>query len=331
MRSLSTRATGLIIVVLGVWGGLVPFVGPYFHFTLGPTKAWTWTSGRFYLDVLPGIVAVLGGLMLMSAGPRRSARVGALLAMAAGFWFAIGPEVSLLWNAGGAQGAAHGARFVRMLEPVAYHSGLGALIAALAGYALPRFPARKVVEAETVGTAGRATRTGAGAGTAVGAGAAGIAARRRHGDDLAAEDDAVTRREPVIAEDEAMTRRHEPIAAEDRYGDDRYADDARYPGGARGAVDEPTEARAESAAIDEPVHDPAGARASGNGVGTGMSTPDASTAGNGTSTAGNGTSTAGNGTSTTGDSETTRGAPATSGGTTVRRRQGGLLSSLLRR
>jgi hypothetical protein len=134
-----------LILILGVWGGLIPFVGPYFHFVLGPTKSWTWTTDRLYLDVLPGIVAVLGGALLIGAGPRASGRLGALLALAAGIWFATGPEVSLLWNAAGAQGAAHGSRDIRMLEMLTFHSGLGVVIAALAGYALPRPGAREVV------------------------------------------------------------------------------------------------------------------------------------------------------------------------------------------
>lgn len=137
MRSLTTRAAGLLILAGGVWGGLIPFVGPYFHFSLGPDKAWTWTSGRLWLDVLPGIAAVLGGLMLLGAGPRPSGRLGALLAICAGVWFAIGPDISLLWNSVGAQGAGHGSRGVRMLEMLTYHTGLGALMAALGGYALP--------------------------------------------------------------------------------------------------------------------------------------------------------------------------------------------------
>jgi len=137
MRSLTTRAAGLLILAGGVWGGLIPFVGPYFHFVLGPDKAWTWTSGRLWLDVLPGIAAVLGGLMLLGAGPRPSGRLGALLAICAGVWFAIGPDISLLWNSVGAQGGAHGSRGVRMLEMLTFHTGLGALMATLGGYALP--------------------------------------------------------------------------------------------------------------------------------------------------------------------------------------------------
>ncbi|MBV9917092.1 MAG: hypothetical protein JO153_11385 [Solirubrobacterales bacterium] len=143
MRSLSTRAAGFIILVLGLWGGLVPFIGPYFHFALGPDKSWTWTSGRFFLSVLPGAVAALGGLILIGAGPRGSARLGALLALAAGIWFAIGPDVSLLWTTSGAQGVAHGSKHVRILEMLAYHSLLGTIIAALGAYAFPRFSASR--------------------------------------------------------------------------------------------------------------------------------------------------------------------------------------------
>ena len=79
------------------------------------------------------------------AGPRGSARLGALLALAGGIWFAIGPEISQLWHAGGAQGSGHGSAHIQMLEMLTYHTGLGVVIAALAGYAFPRFP---VVEEE---------------------------------------------------------------------------------------------------------------------------------------------------------------------------------------
>ncbi len=189
MRSFSTRAAGLLILVLGVWGALVPFVGPYFHFTLGPTHSWTWTSGRLWLSVLPGAVAALGGLMLLSAGPRVSGKFGALLALAAGIWFAIGPEVSLLWNSNGAQGAAHGSVGIRALEMITYHTGLGAVIAALAGYALPGVLTRRVAVAD----AGVA----AGAGTVAGRETAIRPARRPVDEPATAGETAALDREPV--------------------------------------------------------------------------------------------------------------------------------------
>jgi hypothetical protein len=35
LRSISTRTAALAIVVLAICGGLIPFVGPYFHFHPG--------------------------------------------------------------------------------------------------------------------------------------------------------------------------------------------------------------------------------------------------------------------------------------------------------
>lgn len=151
-RHVTTRVAGLVILIAGLWGGLVPFVGPYFHFALGPNHSWTWTSGRFYLSVLPAIAAVIGGSMLIASGPRVSGKIGALLALAGGLWFAIGPDVSLLWHSGGAQGVAHGQKATRMFELLAYHTGLGVLIATFAAYALPGVtvvrPATEAAEAE---------------------------------------------------------------------------------------------------------------------------------------------------------------------------------------
>ncbi len=117
----------------GIWGALIPFVGPYFHFVLGPDQHWKWTTGRLWLNVLPGAVAALGGLILMGGGPRVSGRFGALMALAAGVWFVVGPDVSMLWNHGVSQaGTPVGAhRFKRFLELLTFHSGLGSLIIAL--------------------------------------------------------------------------------------------------------------------------------------------------------------------------------------------------------
>jgi hypothetical protein len=222
MRRLSTRTAGLLILALGVWGGLVPFVGHYFNFALGPDKTWTWTSGRLYLSVLPGAVAAIGGLMLIASGPRPSARLGALLALAAGAWFAIGPDVSLLWNAAGAQGPAHGSKVVRVLEMLTYHTALGVVITALASYALPRFPKRVVAaEAGATGpavTAEHAIRPGAQPSATFQGGVADepVATRR----DSVADEPAPTR--PEAAAEPAPTNVRE-------HGDDDEAP-ARYPG-----------------------------------------------------------------------------------------------------
>src|ERR1700754_2671689 len=103
MRRSTGAASGLIILVLGVWGALIPFVGPYFNFSYSPDKTWHWTTGRLWLDVLPGAVAAIAGFMLMGSGRRGRAGLAAWLALCAGVWFVCGPIVSELWNHGVAQ------------------------------------------------------------------------------------------------------------------------------------------------------------------------------------------------------------------------------------
>jgi hypothetical protein len=127
----------LLVVVLGAWGALIPFVGPYFNYQIGTTQTWDWTIDRFWLSVLPGAVAVLGGLLLIAATTRRSASFGGLLALAGGLWFVAGPTVSMLWNGGDlATGPALGDTGTRVLEWIGFFYGAGALITLLASYEL---------------------------------------------------------------------------------------------------------------------------------------------------------------------------------------------------
>ncbi len=46
-------ATGVFLVMLGLWGALIPFVGPYFDYQIGTTSTWDWSIDRFWLSVLP--------------------------------------------------------------------------------------------------------------------------------------------------------------------------------------------------------------------------------------------------------------------------------------
>ena len=45
--------SGILLVLLGIWGGLIPFVGPIFGYAYTPDTAWTYTSGRLFLEILP--------------------------------------------------------------------------------------------------------------------------------------------------------------------------------------------------------------------------------------------------------------------------------------
>lgn len=139
--------SGTLLVPLGIWGALIPFIGPYFNVAFGTDQAWVWSGNRFWLSVLPGIAVVLGGLLLAPSANRVTGGLGAWLALAGGVWFAIGPAMSQLWGAGGPGaeiGQPLGGAAMRTLEQLVAFYGLGALITALAAFALGRLTVRSV-------------------------------------------------------------------------------------------------------------------------------------------------------------------------------------------
>lgn len=135
--------TGLLLVLLGAWGALIPFVGPYFHYAYTPDKAWQYTSGRLWLDILPGAAAVLGGLILMAAGSRPTALFGGLLAAAGGAWFTVGIVLMPLWAGPGTgtTGLPVGDTLHQTMERIGFYYGLGVAIVLVAGLALGRVSA----------------------------------------------------------------------------------------------------------------------------------------------------------------------------------------------
>jgi hypothetical protein len=154
--------SGLLIVVLGAWGAIVPFVGPSFNLTIGPDATFHMTHGRLWLSLIPGVVAVVGGLMLLFSANRASAILGAQLALAAGVWFVIGPVLSQLWSSApgalGQAGFAAGAEGRRVLEAIAYFYGVGAAITAFSALALGRLTLRSARDVEVATAAAAADR-----------------------------------------------------------------------------------------------------------------------------------------------------------------------------
>lgn len=135
--------SGLLLMLLGAWGAIIPFVGPYFDYAYTPDKAWTYTSGRFWLSILPGAVVVLGGLMILMSG--RVASVGAFLAALGGAWFIVGRPVMDTFVHNGsisagspiaATGAAFSASTMQFLEGIGFFYGLGAVILFIAARTL---------------------------------------------------------------------------------------------------------------------------------------------------------------------------------------------------
>jgi hypothetical protein len=137
------RMSGILLMLLGAWGALVPFVGPYFGYAYTPDKVWAYTSGRLWLSVVPGAAAFLGGLFVTFSD--RAASTGAFLAVLGGTWFVIGQPVIALARpngtiAPGTPVVSHGALFaaptIRFLEALGFFYGLGVVVLFFAALAL---------------------------------------------------------------------------------------------------------------------------------------------------------------------------------------------------
>jgi hypothetical protein len=127
---------------LGAWGALVPFFGPNINWAYMTDPAWTWTTAKGWLEVLPGAVTAVGGLLLLVSGNRASAVFGGWLAALGGAWFVVGRAFASTLNIGDVGQPAAATDLKRALLEVTYFTGLGALIVFLGGAALARAAVR---------------------------------------------------------------------------------------------------------------------------------------------------------------------------------------------
>ena len=131
--------SGVLLILLGAWGGLIAFIGPYFHYAYTPASAWSYTSGRFWLEILPAAGAVAGGLILLASSSRPAALFGAWLAAISGAWFALGPLIGPIWRGHQVSaGTPVGGAIARSLEQIGFFTGLGLAVAFVAAVALGR-------------------------------------------------------------------------------------------------------------------------------------------------------------------------------------------------
>jgi hypothetical protein len=130
--------SGLLLLLLGAWAALAPFVGPSADFGYSPgNDTWIWTDGRGLFSVLPGAVAAFGGMLLLVSASRVAAALGAGLAVVSGAWLVVGPSLAPLWN-GPSIGAPLGTGDRTIAEQLALFTGVGLLIVYLGAMALGR-------------------------------------------------------------------------------------------------------------------------------------------------------------------------------------------------
>jgi hypothetical protein len=156
--------SGVALILLGLWGGLAPFVGPYFHFGYTPDKAWAYTTGRLYFSAIPGAAALLGGLLVAATRSRAVGVLGGLLAALGGLWLLVGSGVtyyllklpSITTGVPIGPGSSAATYTVRMyVEVLALYGAIGAAIIFLGALACGRLSlvtARDVAAAEADGS-----------------------------------------------------------------------------------------------------------------------------------------------------------------------------------
>jgi hypothetical protein len=135
-------ASGFLLILLGAWGALIPFAGPYLDFSFSPDPAWTWTAARGWLEVLPGAATVVGGLLLLASRNRATAMLGGWLTVLAGAWFVVGRALAGPLGIGDVGAPVAVTDDKRTILELAYFSGLGSLIIFLGAVALGRLSVR---------------------------------------------------------------------------------------------------------------------------------------------------------------------------------------------
>jgi hypothetical protein len=135
---------GLVVALLGAWAGLAPLVGPDLGYGYGPDKAWDLTSGRLYLSVVPGAIALATGLAILLTRSRGFGGLCAFVAALAGGWLIAGSSIVALLPSSIRTHITVGGPIPTSptrieLTALGFFTGTGALIVFFAALALGRF------------------------------------------------------------------------------------------------------------------------------------------------------------------------------------------------
>jgi hypothetical protein len=138
---------GVLLILLGLWGGLAPFVGPYFHFGLTPDTPWHYDSGRLIYSAIPGAAALIGGVLVVASRNRAVGIIGGVLGVLGGAWFVLGlgivTDVLYRQISPGStivpSGVSYSLRADYLATTISLFTGLGVLILAAGAIAIGRF------------------------------------------------------------------------------------------------------------------------------------------------------------------------------------------------
>jgi hypothetical protein len=127
---------GVLVVLLGLWAFFAPLVGGYFGFGFYSGATWEFSVREWELHIAPGIVAALGGAMLLIPA-RGWGWAGGLLAFLGGAWLVVGWAFYPVWASGTIE--PYGDDFMRGLRWLGHLLGPGGLVLFFTGCALGLF------------------------------------------------------------------------------------------------------------------------------------------------------------------------------------------------
>lgn len=139
-------ASGFLLILLGIWGATAPFIGPYFDFAFSPSQEWS--AARGWLEVLPGVLTIVGGSLLLLSRNRVTGMLGGWAAVVAGAWFVVGRAVAGPLALGDVGAPVASTDSQRLWLELSYFHGLGALIVFLGAFALGRLSVRTLRDVE---------------------------------------------------------------------------------------------------------------------------------------------------------------------------------------
>ena len=151
-------------MLVSVWGGIVPYVGPLFGYSGDGSGSWHWNLAHAVLALAPGILGVLLGVFVIAESRgivvgrgRLSLATAGTLLMICGAWFAVGP---LAWPVlSNGSGYFVASTHLRVLAyEVGYSIGTG-LILVVCGAFVDGWATRHQSKTTTVATSSSADST----------------------------------------------------------------------------------------------------------------------------------------------------------------------------
>jgi hypothetical protein len=138
---LTATIAGVLAVVVGAWGGIAPYIGHAVRYSADGSATWTWNLQHGLLSLLPGAMAVVGGLLLIAStwAHREGASVlhtvgltgAALMIGLSAVWFLIGTSVWPVYFTSQVLAVASPAR--TLADMVGYYLAEGFVLAVVSG------------------------------------------------------------------------------------------------------------------------------------------------------------------------------------------------------